>query len=227
MNVEGSLSLPSSVESLCETDRVNEDFNRDAFTRATGFIGQSSEISWLHKLRKEIYGEASQDSDAQQAAETGQKSTPPTPDTDIQKNVQIASFNYYADLEDLSLPNDIDPRQIPPRDVANSLFETYMDSIHPSFPILGSKTFAAQFHTFYSVAKALPGNHWLAIMNLIFAIAALCSQPEGEGKNHLLYFSRARILGSNQALLDHIDIQQLQVEGLTSLYLLATGQMNR
>ena len=43
-----------------------------------------------------------------------------------------------------------------------------------------------------------------------------------------LYFSRAwKLSMSDVALLDHPNLQQVQVEGLTSFYLLSVGQVNR
>jgi hypothetical protein len=45
------------VASLGEADRAEEDFNRDEAARATGFIGRSSEIWWLQRLRREVRGE--------------------------------------------------------------------------------------------------------------------------------------------------------------------------
>lgn len=231
--MEGKLSRSPSIGSLGDTDQVEEDFNRDVSARATGFIGKSSEISWLQKLSKEVNGETSRESDtASQPTKTGQTSPPLTPNTDVQNEVLIASLNYYADHEDLPLPDDIDSHQVPSREIANRLFGAYLTSVHPSFPIIGMSTFVSQYQLFYSNATVKPGNRWLAILNLTFAIASLYSHLihtdwEGSESDHLVYFARARILSLNYTLLDHTDLQQLQVEGLTCFYLLATGQVNR
>ncbi|KAJ6001372.1 hypothetical protein N7522_006599 [Penicillium canescens] len=47
-------SSPLSIGSLEAIDRVDEDLNRTNRTRATGFIGKTSEISWMKRLQKEI-----------------------------------------------------------------------------------------------------------------------------------------------------------------------------
>lgn len=73
----------------------------------------------------------------------------------------------------------------------------------------------------------------MAILNLIFALATRYSQlvqagTEDLGIDHLVYFSRAwKLSMSDVALLDHPNLQQVQVEGLTSFYLLSVGQINR
>lgn len=51
---------------------------------------------------------------------------------------------------------------------------------------------------------------------------------EGDERDHLLYFSRARLLSLNgNTILNHPDLQQVQVLGLIAFYLLATSQINR
>lgn len=74
----------------------------------------------------------------------------------------------------------------------------------------------------------------MAILNLIFALAARYSELAHESvddtihEDHVVYFSRAwKLSMSDVALLDHPNLQQVQVEGLTSFYLLSVGQINR
>lgn len=43
----------SSIGSLDEIDRVEEDHNRTERTRATGYKGKSSEITWMQRLQRE------------------------------------------------------------------------------------------------------------------------------------------------------------------------------
>lgn len=212
---------------------MEEDFNRDESARATGFIGKSSEISWLQRLCREVNGEAAKKSDTRtELAETGQSSPPLTPGRDGQNDALIASLNYYADNMDMGLPEQVDSHEIPPREVANRLFGAYLTSVHPSFPIIGMSTFISQYQLFFSQPSVKPGNKWLAILNLIFATAAVYShlvhaEWEANEDDHVVYFSRARVLSMKDPLFDHPDLQQLQVEGLTCFYLLATGQINR
>ena len=68
---------------------------------------------------------------------------------------------------------------------------------------------------------------------MIFAIASkhahLVQAPwQGNEQDHLEYLSRARMLSMNgDTLFGHPDLQQVQVEGLISFYLLSSDQMNR
>jgi Fungal specific transcription factor domain. len=121
---------------------------------------------------------------------------------------------------------------MPSREVAARLFNAYLASVHPSFPIIGISTFISQYQLFFNQPSVKPGNKWLAILNLIFAIAAKYSHISradwrDNEDDHLLYFARARMLSMNDQLFDHPDLQQIQVEGLASFYLLATDQINR
>jgi hypothetical protein len=121
---------------------------------------------------------------------------------------------------------------MPPRNVADKLFEDYLDTIHPVFPILGRTLFSAQYRNFFD-NSARPGDKWLAILNLIFAIASyhahLMHAPwRGDERDHLVYLARARALSMNSdTLFTHPDLQQVQVEALMAFYLLSTDQINR
>ncbi|GAD95724.1 hypothetical protein PVAR5_4370 [Paecilomyces variotii No. 5] len=223
------LSRSSSVGSFDEVDRVEEDFNRDHTTRATGYIGKSSEITWLQKLSREVSyeSEIKQESPSHEqcspaASSKGEGSTEPS----------IASSSYYLDDMDITVPAQVDPYGMPSREVAARLFNAYLASVHPSFPIIGISTFISQYQLFFNQSSVKPGNKWLAILNLIFAIAAKYSHISradwrGNEDDHQLYFARAKMLSMDDKLFDHPDLQQVQVEGLASFYLLATDQINR
>jgi hypothetical protein len=215
-------SQSPSARSFAGTDRVEEDFNKDNTSRATGYIGNSSEMRWLQKLRKRVNGDV---------PETGQSSPPPTPPGNDDDGL-IASINFYADNKDFDLAEDVQAAAMPPKETATQLLRAYLRSIHPSFPIIGKSTFQSQFNLFFSQPGVKPGNKWLAILNLIFATSAVYARLVGadwklELEHHSVYFKRARILSMRDTLFDHPDLQQLQIEGLTSFYLLATGQINR
>lgn len=121
---------------------------------------------------------------------------------------------------------------MPPQPVADRLFDDFLNTVQPFFPIINRPLFRSQYQTF-SGGSVRPGDKWLAILNLIFAIAAkhahLTQAPwRGESNDHLVYLTRARILSMNgDVLFSHPDLQQVQVEGLIAFYLLACGQLNR
>jgi hypothetical protein len=116
--------------------------------------------------------------------------------------------------------------------MADQLVDNYFEIIHPSFPIIRKTTFVGQYRSFYRDVTARPRKQWLAVLNLVFATAAmhmsLVKTSECDKYPHLVYLSRAWILSMDKAALrDHPNLQQVQVEGLAAFYLLASGQVNR
>lgn len=91
-----------------------------------------------------------------------------------------------------------------------------------------------QYNTFFEAFFPLgDSKRWLAMLNLKFAIGALYLElvdPEWRGKRteHLKYFGRARVLCLDErSLFEVADLQQVQVLGLASMYLLACSQTSR
>ena len=227
-------SRPSSTAPLDLVDHTEEDFNRDEIARATGFIGMSSEINWLQKLSKEVNSECEAWSASMSNTDddNGLPSPTLTPRPDNPTDPLMASANYY--LDDLAIPSaqQVDADGIPSRETATKLLNAYLTSVHPSFPIIGISTFVSQFQVFFSQPSLKPGNKWLAILNLIFAIAAKYGHLtnadwKGDEDDHQVYFSRARSLSLEDQLLHHPGLQQLQVEGLACFYMISSGHINR
>ncbi|KAF7628590.1 hypothetical protein AFLA_003944 [Aspergillus flavus NRRL3357] len=174
---EPYLSTTSLVSHIA--DHTEEDFNRDDFTRATGFIGKSSEISWLQMLSKYVNS----------GCELRQIIT-----------LMTSTCLLLSDLTHLS-----------------SRLRTLLQSFSMPF-----------FHN----PSLKPGNKWLAILNLIFAIGARYAHLTNaewrrDRDDHYSYFIRARNMSLEGQLLHHSDLQQLQVEGLASFYMLSSGHINR
>ncbi|PWY92612.1 hypothetical protein BO70DRAFT_384095 [Aspergillus heteromorphus CBS 117.55] len=215
---EDAVSSPSSIGSLDAIDRVTEDLNRTPSSRATGYMGKNSEVIWMQRVRME--------------AEQRSRKLPGSSEVDDEREFAIHSMNYHLDDMEISVPGPVHVYWMPPRNVADKLFEDYLDTVHPFFPIISRTLFRAQYKTFFESA-ARPGDKWLAILNMIFAIAAkhahLTQAPwRGDENDHLVYLTRARILSLNgDVLFSHPDLQQVQVEGLISYYLLASDQINR
>ncbi|KAL5338675.1 fungal-specific transcription factor domain-containing protein [Aspergillus crustosus] len=211
-------SLPSSIGSLDAIDRVDEDLNRSPNSRATGYMGKNSEVTWLQRLRREAEHRARKLSGASEHAP--------------ERNFAIHSVNYHLDDVDIKPPGPVHLYWIPPRQYADKLFEDYLNTVHPIFPIISRTLFTAQYKNFFD-NSARPGDKWLAILNLIFAISSyhahlMLAPWAGEERDHYVYLARARALGMNSdALFAHPDLQQVQVEALTAFYLLSTNQINR
>ncbi|KAJ5327655.1 hypothetical protein N7452_008045 [Penicillium brevicompactum] len=219
----------SSIGSLDAIDRVDEDHNRTENSRATGYMGKSSEITWIQRLQRE----------AEQRSHGKCGSLEPRPDEDEQtkEKFSLHVLNYHLDDLSISVPEPVQEYSMPPRDHADQLLATYLEMVHPFFPIISKPLFNAQFRSFFDSSAQFrgirPGDKWLAILNTIFAIAArysdLTNAPwHGTGTDHLMYLARARRLSmSSKDLFSHPDLQQVQVEGLIAFYLLSSNQINR
>jgi Fungal specific transcription factor domain len=235
----------AGVGSTGAVDRIDEDFNRSEDARNTGFMGKNSEITWLQKLRQEnkFGSPTGPDSEVEFRKKTGGASPlfgTRSPGSENQKSMpdavegfSVNDSSYHLDDFSISMPEAIDRFEIPPRETADLLFNAYLESVHPSFPIIGKITFSSQYRNFIDRSPGNPGERWLAILNMIFAIGAKYShliQAEwrGDERDHLIYFSRARLLSLNgHTIFNHPDLQQVQVSGLIAFYLLATSQINR
>ncbi|KAJ6115756.1 hypothetical protein N7523_006173 [Penicillium sp. IBT 18751x] len=219
---DDEISTPSSIGSLEAVDRVEEDLNRTENSRATGFMGKNSEITWMQRLQREAVHRSQ---GLPGSLEPGQSKRQ---DDDL----ALHAVNYHLDDLDISVPGPIEIYAMPPREQADQLFDDYLRTVHPFFPIINRPLFRAQYTTYFE-SNAQPGDKWLAILNMIFAIGAkhahLVEAPwAGDEKDHLTYLTRARILSMNgDVLFSHPDLQQVQVEGLIAFYLLSSDQINR
>ena len=149
------------------------------------------------------------------------------------EDVAIHEATYHCDDIILLSSDQVDAYELPPKQAADMLFQNYLETVHITFPFIGKTTFASQYQTFYENDNIRPGANWLAILNLIFAIGAKYShliQAEwrGDERDHLVYFTRARVLAMDgDSLFSHPDLQQVQVAALMSFYLMSTHQINR
>lgn len=186
-------------------------------------MGKQSETAWLYNLKREIElntGDADQ----------GEMNL----SEDHQDRHSVASTSYFLDDTEIIINEEIDPLGRPSQVVANGLVQTFFNTVHVDLPILGKETFLNQFNTFYTTPFVRPGRKWLAILNLVFAIASRSGHHQIQntllnvGEETLQYFSRSWKLGmKDTCLLDHPDLQQVQVEGLTAFFLLSLGHTNR
>ncbi|CAI7638087.1 unnamed protein product [Penicillium manginii] len=219
----------SSVGSLEDIDEVDEDLNRDESTRAAGFFGKNSEISWMQRLERNVDRKSvlSLSPITPFYSSDNRSSSHRKPSRDV----SIHIMNYH--LDDLAIPHldDADPFAVPPRAVADEYFNTYLTFVHPSFPAIRRTTYVAQYQQFYDVPSN-PPRKWLGILNMIFAIGCHYSQVADPSANHreddLVYLARARKLAFDENILfEHPGLQQNQLELLMALYLLCLGQINR
>ena len=211
---------------------VDEDFNRTAASRATGFMGKNSELTWMQRLKKQA--EVSPGLGKEVLSMSGNMDTS-IDSVSLQDNPHhpINESTYHCDDLSMMITEDVEPYQVPPLQTADVLFKCYLETVHPSFPIIGKTTFLDQYRTYYR-KHLQAGANWLAILNLIFAIGAkylhlIQAELGGEDeRDHLIYFTRARLLGFNtESILDHAGLQHVQVAALMAFYLTAINQISR
>ncbi|OGE47085.1 hypothetical protein PENARI_c066G06364 [Penicillium arizonense] len=180
-------------------DYTEEDFNCRGEIQALGFVGEHSEMVWLYRLKCAIKQSCT---------------TPSTSQEDLIRS-SVASMDYYQNDCEIAMRDEVDLLVRPSQSMADQLVDNYFEIIHPSFPIIGKTTFVGQYRSFYRDPTAQPGKQWLAVLNLVFATAAM----------HMSLVKTSDM--DKAALRDHPNLQQVQVEGLAAFYLLASGQVNR
>lgn len=227
---DGETHVSARAGSLESLDHIHEDFNESLATRTTGFIGKNSELVWMQRLKKET----SYSSDVnEKAGPTLQTDEDESPDVLGAGMNPINESTYHCDDLTILIPERVDPNEVPPRQIADALFQMYLDTVHHSFPIIGKLNFVSQYQRFLDTPNIVTGDSWKAILNLIFAIGAKYSHLvqadwRGDERDHLIYFTRARMLGFNaDSVLGHSDLQIVQITGLMSFYLTAINQINR
>ncbi|KAL2842558.1 fungal-specific transcription factor domain-containing protein [Aspergillus pseudoustus] len=195
---------------------IQEDFHKDKALQAIGFMGGPSEMSWINELYQVL-----------------EKDTPFLDSEVSNKSQSLTSVCYFLDDEELVLDAAIDPYGRPPRDIADKLLDCYFFTVHPSFPIIAKIPFMQQYEMYYTRPDIHPTKRWLTILNLVFALASkfaqlVSKQWVAEADSPMVCFTRARKLSFTESqLLEHPNLQQVQVEGLTAFFLMAIGHINR
>lgn len=144
----------------------------------------------------------------------------------------ISLMNYRLDNDRLS---DIEVGNafiLPPRALSDQLLHIYLDKVHSDLPIIRQGLFIEQYQRLFSGSRVNPGRGWLAVFNLVLAIASrFCNVSEHEvlgEPDENVFFSRAKSLNLSENIgYDHEDLQQVQAEVLMAFYLFTISQVNR
>ncbi|KAF2136880.1 uncharacterized protein K452DRAFT_236721, partial [Aplosporella prunicola CBS 121167] len=238
--------VSAEVGSQESVDLAHEDYNEDEKTRATGFIGQNSEVMWAQRLAEEQnlgddpapenhdfgpYGEPGVSESAREGRLSASKKRHSTQRANPGK---ISAFTYHLDDNDVLLLDCVEENELPPVDIARQHFDCYMSTVHDIIPILSRTDFTDQFEKYLDCQDPERlSKKWRAILNLVFAIgstfahlvqAAWC----GDERDHRVYYTRAYTLGIfPEAMVAHPDLQSVQILGMTAFYYLTISQINR
>ncbi|CAI6315056.1 unnamed protein product [Periconia digitata] len=244
--------VTGSIDCSDNLDLVDEDLFRNYQSRATGFVGQNSEVQWFRNLKNkienaELAGTAyrlpyrapgGSTNAAAQQEETLHTRQKPSQSVNIPRASHVSDSYFYLDGEDLKIDFVIDPYELPLPEIAETLFDIYMQTVHTSFPVL-PKTFTTQFYKYTeSVKQGRPyqvSNTWQAILNLVLAIGAHYShlaQTEWRAheRDHIVYMTRAvKMLGLDRMVVSTSapTLPLIQATGLLSLYYITVGQISR
>lgn len=224
----GETRASARVGSIGSMDTAGEDINNNSAARATGFMGKNSELVWMQRLSQQAA--ASSGSDTSSSLSGPARSPQGRTEAGM---TRISDSTYHCDNFPINVSDQVNAFELPPKHIADFLVQTYLNTIHPAFPILVKPDLITQYSTFSNRQGISPGEGWRAILNLIFSIAAkyahlVQADSRGDERDHLIYFTRARMLGFNgDSILAHPELQQVRISGLMAFYLAATHQINR
>ncbi|KAF2653038.1 hypothetical protein K491DRAFT_718355 [Lophiostoma macrostomum CBS 122681] len=238
------VEVSGSVGSNEDASLLDEDLLRSHESRATGYIGQNSEVQWLKSLKTQL-GDGEQqpshrhgppgDSGAAQKkrvdAENERAKGPIDP-------LHVTEATFYLDEEDLNLDIGVNPKDLPAMPIAEKLISYYFQTVHTSFPVI-AESFRSQLNNYLtSVSRGVsvqPPTKWLALMNMVFAIGAryadLTHQDwRAHDCDHKVYMSRAvRLLVVDEAVMfiGNPDMALIQATALLSFYYLIIGHVSK
>ena len=207
------------------TDHVNQ----DNFEQGGSFVGQASGDKWMRRLTKELGQEDSQANIRRQYNNPGY-----VQDTGPGGAGQNPS-PFGEDMDTSIVGHQIDPFSLPIKMTADALVNSFLSTIHLSFPMMNKAEFLFQYGQVWSVhdLTTYQDRTFLSVLQLVFAIGAVHAHLieadwVGDGRDHMLYFAQARMQAVDTGVLNDVCyLGQVQVFGLGSMYLLATDQINR
>lgn len=147
----GEAHITASVGSNENLDHLGEDLLRNRESREIGYIGQNSEVQWLSSVQRQT-----EHTNVEPRDQSGAYGPPGTGHKDInarsealherRKNAEeqgedasarhAADTTFYLDSDEIDFDIVVDAYADPEADVAKRLFDCYIDTVHPSFPLV-------------------------------------------------------------------------------------------
>lgn len=213
------IDVPGDLDEMLQSERRK---------RATGFIGKSSEIHWLHSssYRMNVPGAS------------GWASLPCRTELLSSKELDIDTASYWTATDTVEMSSSVHVDDLPPPETIERLLRCYLDNVHNSFPIFSGKVFKDQCTRYIAAIrnnqKYNIGAGWEATFYLVLAIAAKYSHltkatwRAHDPSDHVVYQERAReVSSSDTAITSPCDVQQVQSLGLLAFYCMFVGDINR
>lgn len=220
--MQGEENIYAEVGSPGSLDVINEDTNRDEHTRAAGFMGKSSAVTWVQRAKKAATHDLEDERRVRRSTGTA-------------ANGSFTDSAYHAEPGDIPMvrSEEVNALEWPPPMLARALVDSYFDIVHVSFPILSRNDFYKKFETFPKAQISTEDQGWLAVANMVFAIGAKFAHLtnadyRGDDRDHLVYYARASALGMDHRTLNRDpELQHTACLGVLGLYLFTTDQLNR
>ncbi|KAH5222886.1 hypothetical protein HBI82_001140 [Parastagonospora nodorum] len=260
----GEAYITASAGSNENLDHLGEDLLRNRESREVGYVGQNSEVQWLSSVQRQT-----EHTSAEPRDQSGAYGPPGTERKDVnarsealherRRNAEdygeeassrhAADTTFYLDSDEIDFDIVVDAYADPEADVAKRLFDCYIDTVHPFFPLV-PENFREQFHAYHSNltydSKLNPEDpdknkgarvpkKWRAQLNLLFAIGAKHShlvgaEWAGAERDDTMYMLRAiYLLGLKDSVMfvSEPTIEIVQATGTLALYFLVIGYVSR
>jgi hypothetical protein len=187
-----------------------------------GFIGQISEISWVHSTMRLLVGAHTRNLQGTQKV-VGQHS------------IHVEALNYFMEESDLhTIKGDIaGARKWPSVEISMLLSDAYFHAVAGTFSFMHRSSFFQSLTNFprNRPVLSLSESRWLTAANLIWAIGTKWLQLANLDKPtecHETYYARARVLGlEHMELVEKPDIGIVRAMGLLAFYLFINGSIDR
>ena len=129
----------------------------------------------------------------------------------------------------------VNPFAVPPYPIAIALVRTHFTTVHPGFPIIDEGHFMERCERYlqYPTLDEFKDRTFVTLLQIVLAIGAFQAHMTkaawvGDAGDHLLYFSRASMMGLNSNFLGEVgSLDRAQILGLGALYLVILGQTDR
>lgn len=222
-------------ESRRSTDPLADGVNHGEIPGAKEYAVENSDTLWLQSPKQKDVQSSEQSSGRLHTQPHASPRGLVTSDMSSGNKRQRRSLSHLDEREILTT-SSVDAYEMPTGEVAGNLFDHFMNNVNTEFPFVEINwTRDLAFNAIVEAqnrGEAYTESKQRAILNIIFAIGAtyahLIGEGQGDERDHVLYSTRARMLGLHgEWLLDQPTVQLVQVAALTGFYYLCSSQISR
>jgi hypothetical protein len=155
----GEAFVTASAGSNEDLDHLDEDLTRNRESRETGYFGQNSEVQWLRSVQRQTENSGKEPRDqphgppgsGRQAvgerADALHVRRQNAKDNDRQGSMKhVTDSSFYLDSHDIDVDILVDSMDFPDPGHAERLLDCYMDTVHPTFPLVSLEPHGVLYH---------------------------------------------------------------------------------